>query len=187
MAGALEAATGIAGFGTIKAFLPTGNGSDMVVTKPPDCGTGTAMILMAQAVDSATLLPCIESLPSGWDFGGADIEDDLAMFWLNAEDAGERAVTVTLTRDCPIEGEQVRIDGVESQPPDVALSEQPLPQSRSYVFDGGCATYALSAAAVSFVNDADAALGFIPRGAIVHSVAEDEDLTVCGAGAACPG
>lgn len=187
LAGALTAATGIAGFGTIMAFLPSGNGSDMEVTKPPDCGTGTAMVLMAQAVDGATLLPCIESLPSGWDFGGADIEDDLALFWLNAEDAGGRAVTVTLTHECPIEGEQVRIDEVDSGPPDVALSEQPSMQSRSYVFDGGCATYAVSAAAVSFVNDADTALGFTPREAIVQSVAEHEDLTVCGVGAVCPG
>jgi membrane-associated phospholipid phosphatase len=186
LAGALTVATVIAGFGTIMAFLPSGNGSAMEVTKPPDCGTGTAMVLMAQAVDSATLLPCIESLPSGWDFGGADIEDDLALFWLNAEDA-DRAVTVTLTHECPIGGEQVRIDEVDSEPPDVALSEQPLMQSRSYVFDGGCATYALSAAAVSFVKDADAALGYTPRQAIVQSVAEDEDLTVCGAGAPCPG
>ena len=187
LAGALTVAMVIAGFGTIMAFLPSGNGSDMEVTKPPDCGAGTAMILMAQAVDSATLLPCIESLPSGWDFGGADVKDDLALFWLNAEDAGERAVTVTLTHECPIEGEHVRIDGVDSQPLDVALSEQPMRESRSYVFDGGCATYAFSAAGVSFVNEADVALGFTPREAIVQSVAEDEDLTVCGAGAPCPG
>jgi membrane-associated phospholipid phosphatase len=187
LAGALAAALGIAGFGTIMAFLPSGNGSDMEVTKPPECGTGTAMILIAQAVDSATLLPCIESLPNGWDFGGADVEDDLARFWLNSEDAGERAVTVTLTHACPMGAEQVRIDGEDSQSLDVALTAQPSRQSRSYVFDGGCATYAFSAAAVSFANDADAALGFTPREAIVQSVAQDEDLTVCGAGAPCPG
>jgi hypothetical protein len=83
--------------------------------------------------------------------------------------------------------EQVRIDGEDSQSLDVALTAQPSRQSRSYVFDGGCATYAFSAAAVSFANDADAALGFTPREAIVQSVAQDEDLTVCGAGAPCPG
>jgi membrane-associated phospholipid phosphatase len=189
LAGALASATAIAGFGTIIAFLPSGNGSDMEVTKPPDCGTGTAMILMAQAVESATLLPCIETVPNGWDFGGADLEDGQAWFWLNAEDAGERAVTVTLTHGCPIDGEEVRVDGDGSQRLDVDLTEQPLRQSRSYVFDGGCATYAFSfpAGALSFVNDADEALAFTPREAIVQSVVRDEDLMVCGAGAPCPG
>jgi hypothetical protein len=71
----------------------------------------------------------------------------------------------------------------------VALTRQPLRQSGSYVFDGGCATYAVSlpAGALSFVNDADAALGFTPREAIVQSVAREEELSVCGAGAPCPG
>jgi hypothetical protein len=58
------------------------------------------MVLMAQAVDTATLLPCIETLPIGWDFGGAELGDGLAQFWLHAENAGERALTVTLTHEC---------------------------------------------------------------------------------------
>src|SRR5580704_14515945 len=39
----------------------------------PACGTGHSMILSAQAVPSAALLPCIAALPSGWSIGGADI------------------------------------------------------------------------------------------------------------------
>jgi membrane-associated phospholipid phosphatase/serine/threonine protein kinase len=189
LAGALAGATAITGFGTILAFLPSGNGSNMEVAKPPECGTGTAMVLMAQAVDTATLLPCIETLPTGWDFGRAELEHGLARFWLNADDSGERALTVTLTHVCPLDGEEVRIDAGGSQGLDVALTRQPLRQSGSYVFDGGCATYAVSlpTGALSFVNDADAALGFTPREAIVQSVAREEELSVCGAGAPCPG
>ena len=33
---------------------------------------GSSMIRSAQAVPSATLLPCITALPSGWQAGGAD-------------------------------------------------------------------------------------------------------------------
>ena len=39
----------------------------------PSCGPGPAMILSAQAVPSAAMLPCITALPSGWSIGGADI------------------------------------------------------------------------------------------------------------------
>ena len=35
----------------------------------PECGTGHAMILAAQAVPSAAFLPCIAALPSGWTAG----------------------------------------------------------------------------------------------------------------------
>ena len=40
----------------------------------PECGTGHAMILAAQAVPSAALLPCIAALPSGWTAPGTDAE-----------------------------------------------------------------------------------------------------------------
>jgi hypothetical protein len=129
-----------------------------------------------------------QSLPTGWDFGGAGVEDGLARFWLNAEDVGERAVTVTLTHDCPLDGEEVRGEGGASQRLDVALTLQPSSQSRSYRFDGRCAIFAhsLPSGAVTLVSEAHA-LAFMPRDAIVLSVAREEHLAVCGAGAPCPG
>ena len=54
----------------------------------PACGTGHSMILSAQAVPSAALLPCIAALPSGWSIGGADIASGKASFWLDSDRAG---------------------------------------------------------------------------------------------------
>ena len=51
-------------------FLP---GSRPQGINAPSCGTGPAMILSAQAVPSAAMLPCIAALPSGWSIAGADI------------------------------------------------------------------------------------------------------------------
>ena len=65
----------------------------------PSCGTGHSMILSAQAVPSAALLPCIAALPAGWSVGGTDIASGKASFWLDSDRAGPRAVTVTLTAD----------------------------------------------------------------------------------------
>ena len=54
----------------------------------PACGTGHSMILSAQAVPSAALLPCIAALPSGWQLGGADIASGKTSLWLDSDRAG---------------------------------------------------------------------------------------------------
>ena len=67
------------------------------------------MILSAQAVPSAALLPCIAALPSGWHPDGADIASGHARFWLDSDLAGRAAMTVTLTAACDTAGaRQVR-------------------------------------------------------------------------------
>ena len=43
---------------------------DLGIDGKPTCGTSNVMILMAQAVPAATSVPCIASLPAGWDLGG---------------------------------------------------------------------------------------------------------------------
>ena len=54
----------------VQAFFPTAANLGVAA---PACGTGHSMILSAQAVPSAAMLPCIAALPSGWSIGGADI------------------------------------------------------------------------------------------------------------------
>ena len=48
----------------------------------PDCGMGHAMILAAQAVPSAAVLPCIAALPSGWTAANPEIASGRAS-WLS--------------------------------------------------------------------------------------------------------
>jgi hypothetical protein len=62
------------------------------------------MILSAQAVLSSPTLPCIAALPSGWTLGGADMTNNRSRFWLDSDQAGHRAVTVTLTATCDTSG-----------------------------------------------------------------------------------
>ena len=84
----------------VDAFHPAVN----TVTAAPFCGTGHAMILSAQAVPSSAMLPCIAALPSGWTVGGADITNGRSVFWLDSDQAGPRAVTVSLTATCDTSG-----------------------------------------------------------------------------------
>jgi hypothetical protein len=65
---------------------------------------GELFVLMAQSVPSATLIPCIEALPAGWTYGGSDVSDALARFWLDSDRGGLHAVEVSLTASCRITG-----------------------------------------------------------------------------------
>src|SRR5262249_50901815 len=62
MLGAIVLAAVVGG----QAFFP----AEDIGAYPPVCGTGHSMILSAQAVPSAAMLPCIAALPPGGGSGG---------------------------------------------------------------------------------------------------------------------
>src|SRR6476646_389152 len=70
LAAAMLAIITAAVFETGDAFFPAARN---LGAHAPVCGTGHSMILSAQAIPSAALLPCVAALPSGWSIGGADI------------------------------------------------------------------------------------------------------------------
>ena len=189
LAVAMLAIINVAVFETWDAFFPAARDLGAYA---PACGTGHSVILSAQAVPSAALLPCIAALPSGWSIGGADIASGKASFWLDSDRAGPRAITVTLTAACDTTGAQQ----IPSDQPGARRFERPLslvPQFSSlrfYTFPGGCVTYRFSFAsgASPVLGDAvGSALSFQPRSTLVDFVRRTEGLALCGRGAACPG
>ena len=179
---------GVASAVSVNLFFPAEN----IGASAPDCGTGHAMILTAQAVPSADLLPCVAALPSGWQVGGADIASGTARLWLDSDRAGPRAVTVTLTAACDTTGARQ----IPSDQPGTSRFERPLslaPQFSSlrfYTFPGGCVTYEFRfrpGASPVLAVAADSALAFQPRSSLVRHVRQTENLLLCGRGAACPG
>jgi hypothetical protein len=150
------------------------------------------MILSAQAVPSAALLPCIAALPAGWSIGGSDIASGKASFWLDSDRAGPRAVTVTLTATCDTSGaQQIPSDQPGTRRFEHRLSLAPQFSSlRFYTFPGGCVTYRFSftpGASPVLGDAAGSALSFQPRPTLVDFVRRTEGLALCGRGAACPG
>jgi len=128
-----------------------------------DCGTTRTMQLMAQAVPTATQLPCIDDLPLGWGTEQASVVKDKAIFTVGIGSDLTNAVVVTLTATCPTDA-----------------SAQTIP------VDGGCVTYALPpgtepGSVPSF--DDGGGLRLMDRSELVGSVERDEDLVLCGAGA----
>jgi len=159
-------------------------------TAAPVCGTGHTMILSAQAVPSSAMLPCIAALPSGWTVDQAHITSGRSAFWLDSDQAGPRAVTVSLTARCDTSG-AVRIpsDQAGAQRFERPLSLQPrFTLTRMYTFDGGCVTYQFSfvpGAAPLLAIPIDTAVAFEPRADLVRYIRRTEGLALCGRGAAC--
>jgi tRNA A-37 threonylcarbamoyl transferase component Bud32 len=167
---------------------------DLGVDGTPTCGTGSLMILSAQSVPSARHVPCIASLPAGWGVGGVQIDDERARFWLDSDVAGDRAVEVTLLPpdQCSVRGAtQVPSDEVGTRRYErVARLRPSLRSTRTYVFAGGCVTYAFAfdvALPGALFADADSAIAFVPRRTLVAEVRRADDLSLCGAGARCTG
>jgi membrane-associated phospholipid phosphatase len=172
----------------VQTVAPVGN----LGASAPRCGTGHSMILSAQAVPSAALLPCIAALPTGWSTGAADIASGHTRFWLDSDRAGPHAITVTLTAACDTSGaHQIPSDqpGMRRFEHLVSLTPQ-FAGLRFYTFPGGCVTYRFTfapGASPTLADAAASALSFQPRSALVHFIRRTEGLALCGRGAACPG
>ncbi len=160
---------------------------------PPTCRAQTATVLMAQAVPTATAIPCIEALPAGLSFATAIAHNGEARFWLDSDRTGPRAVTVTLTGSCDTSSARpVPTDkaGTERFDSDAAASSGGSGPDRFYRLPGGCVTLAYSPRARTdpdVTADADGALGFLPRNDLVAYVHEQSGQPLCGAGTTCPG
>ena len=148
-------------------------------------------MLMAQAVPTATAVPCVATLPTRLSFGGATAGNGQARFWLDSDRAGHRAVTVTLTRACdtsgagPVPTDEAGTDRLDRD--GAAARGGP---DRFYRLPGGCVSYDFSAAARTdpeLVTAAADALGFLARTELVAYVRQQSGQPLCGAGAACPG
>jgi membrane-associated phospholipid phosphatase/tRNA A-37 threonylcarbamoyl transferase component Bud32 len=150
----------------------------------PSCDANRTMIVMAQAVPTAEQLPCIRSLPLGWSLTGATIVRGRATFELLVMSGGggggtgvqlqlgsggsSPVVDVTLTPTCPATSGDPKIQTID--------------------VPGACVTYRSSLpAGVGPVPSFDpgGGLSYVPRSQLVTFIEQDEDLTLCGAGAPC--
>jgi hypothetical protein len=149
----------------------------------------TVFVLVAQAVPSATLIPCLLEFPAGWTYGGSDVRDGLARYWLEGDRAGPHAVEVALSRSCDVSGLRERSDPASElgvrvfQEP---LTSRPYAANRYFVFEGGCVVYRWrftleTEEAPNLAYEAVQALAFLPRTHLVRLVDQEFGLTLCGA------
>jgi hypothetical protein len=140
-----------------------------VALEPTQVGVDATVVLMAQAVRTASSLPCIRSdLPAGWFLPEVKIRDGLARFWLGSHVEGDKAVLVQVTASCDVRGatevpsEQTGMRQYER----VTRLEPGYGGKRYYVYPGGCTTYEFDLHGKSRAQPVAAisqALGFITR------------------------
>jgi hypothetical protein len=150
-------------------------------------------VLVAQAVPSASKLPCIAVLPAGWRFGGSAVESDLVRLWLDSDVAGVHAVEVRLSDGCDTKG-AVEVPPAPGEAGTTVFQKptslRPFAGDRYIVFPGGCLTTQYrfaSGSPATLALEADTALGLIDRRIVVEHVDDDFGLILCGADAPrCP-
>lgn len=146
----------------------------------PTCDNIEVLTLMAQAVPSATTLPCLDPLPDGWtvvDFQG---ETGRVRFTLSHPVAGHDALEVRFAATCDEASEEVAGGGElpTLQLPRSGDRARPSGDGDEIVveqLDGGCVVraYEFETDDVQDLRaDLDAALSAIPRADVAARVRE---------------
>jgi hypothetical protein len=139
----------------------------------------TLVVLMAQAVPTASQLPCIELLPAGWSVSDIFIRNGRVRFSLDSDRVGMHAVQVVLERFCTL-GNVTRVpsDHPGTRRYQEVISIEPGRRYRGavyYLFPGGCVTYRLdfrSDEQARPLTEVSLALGFVPRDAVRKTVSD---------------
>jgi hypothetical protein len=132
------------------------------------CSEREALWLMAQAVPSASLVPCVPLLPVGWTLADVRVQDGRARISFDTDRAGAAAVVVELTASCDLAG---AVELTSEQPTArrylrVERNAAEVSFTRAYTFPGGCVTQRLVAPAASrqqLASQAGFGLGFTTR------------------------
>jgi hypothetical protein len=163
------------------------SGSSFVEAHEPSCTyagrQGTSLVvLMAQAVPTASQLPCVELKPPGWTVSDVFVRNGRARFALDSDRVGVGAVRVVLERFCAI-GNATRVpsDHPGTRRYQEVISIEPGRRYQGavyYVFPGGCVTYRLdfrSDEQARPLGEVSLALGFVTRDALRQTVDEVTD------------
>jgi hypothetical protein len=160
-------------------------------TTVPGCAhvDDSVFALMAQSVPTATRLPCLRELPVGWTFTGLQIRNGRSQLWLDSTIAGPHAVEVDLRDACDV-NEAVEVPPAPDEIGMRSFVEPDRPPGfagvRFLLFDGGCVAYRYRFAGnapPTLALEAEEALSFVEREAVVTSVDNELDQVLCGAGA----
>jgi hypothetical protein len=148
----------------------------------PNCGTSelSTLALMAQSVETASLVPCLLTLPTGWEYESLDVNQTEAKIRIAHDRVGDHALAVTLRGHCTTDG-AVRIPSDEVRTQRYERVDRIAPVylgRRIYTFDGGCALYDFELATQqpsAFLNEATLMVSFVSRVDLRTEIADETD------------
>jgi hypothetical protein len=163
---------------------------DLVLSRQPVCEYRgdvrvPLLVLMAQAVPTASQLPCVDmnNLTSEWMVTDIFVRNGRARFALDSlRQLGHHAVVVVLERTCRF-GKVTRVptDHPGIQRYQEVTELRPGREFRGaiyYLFRGGCVTYRLDfrgGEQARPLGDVVLALGFVPRDEVAAALLRDSD------------
>jgi tRNA A-37 threonylcarbamoyl transferase component Bud32/membrane-associated phospholipid phosphatase len=132
------------------------------------CDSPEPLWLMAQAVPSASLVPCVQLVPVGWTLADVKVQDGRARISFDTDRAGAAAVMVELTASCDLTGatEVTSEQSGARRYLRVDPNSTEFSATRAYTFPGGCITQRFRSAGPSALRLSDTAsteFGFITR------------------------
>jgi len=172
-------------FALAAALLPA-CGIDATLLQP-DCASEDpdTLVLMAQAVPTAELVPCLGGLPAGWEFGTLDVRQDRVQLVLNSDRGGDHALTVELRGAChPGEAKRVPSDEAGAKRFERVRRLRPYSGVRYYQFRGGCVIYDFeleSERSSALLNEASIMVNFVSRDDLRERVIEQSDGVITDA------
>jgi hypothetical protein len=162
-------------------------GSSFTEAREPSCRyqgrEGRAlMVLIAQAVPTASQLPCVELTPAGWSVSDVFVRNGRVRFALDSDRVGQGAVQVVLEQFCAV-GKVTRVpsDHPGTRRFQEVISIDPGERYQGavyYLFPGGCVTYRLdfrSDEQARPLGEVTLALGFVARDTLRESISEVTD------------
>src|SRR4029450_492798 len=140
------------------------------------CEPHEPLLLMAQSVPTASLVPCVEILPVGWTLGDVVVADDRSRFTMTSDRGG--VLVAELPASCDLAG---AVEQTSEQPGArrhlrAERNAAGIAITRIYTFPGGCVTQRLGAPEASrqrLAGESSFALGFTTRDALAAALRRD--------------
>lgn len=149
----------------------------------PECRViqSSSLVLETQSVPTASLVPCLASIPLGWSFHSLEVQDGSSLLVLDSDRGGVKAAEVRLTKSCDVSGAtEVPTDETGTRRfEEIRALDVRYVGYRYYRFDGGCAVYHFDFSGegrTALAEEATLAFSFVSRDEIDRQYEKDTGL-----------